>query len=214
MRGERRGPTLRPWGPANLEGEEPVPKAKPYRLEGKSRMRRELHVRFCEGGGVRFPSATRPVVGFQYRDDAETFQRALATRLAQFGLELNAAKTRLLEFGRFAAERAARRGRKPETFDFLGFTHICGRTRRGAFQVRRKTSRKRLGRVLTAIGRWFARCIAMCPSGTSGRCSVGSSGAIISTTASPATATPCKLSTSGWCGPGGNGSTGGASGRG
>ena len=94
------------------------------------------------------------VVGFQYRDDAETFQRALATRLAQFGLALNAAKTRLLEFGRFAAERAARRGRKPETFDFLGFTHICGRTHRGAFQVRRKTSRKRLRRFLTATGRW------------------------------------------------------------
>ena len=94
------------------------------------------------------------VVGFQYRDDAETFQRALADRLAQFGLALNAAKTRLLEFGRFAAERAARRGRKPETFDCLGFTHICGRTRRGAFQVRRKTSRKRLRRFLTATGRW------------------------------------------------------------
>ena len=94
------------------------------------------------------------LVGFQYRDDAEAFQRALAARLAQFGLTLNAAKTRLLEFGRFAAERAVRRGRKPETFDFLGFTHICGRSPRGAFQVRRKTSRKRLRRFLTATGRW------------------------------------------------------------
>jgi hypothetical protein len=122
-------------------------------------MRRELHVRFCEGGGVRLPSATRLVVGFQYRDEAEAFQRALATRLAQFGLALNAAKTRLLEFGRFAAERAARRGGKPETFDFLGFTHICGCTRRGAFQVRRKTSRKRLRRFLTGVrhecGSWI-----------------------------------------------------------
>ena len=94
------------------------------------------------------------IVGFQYRDDAEAFQQALAARLSQFGLELNTAKTRLLEFGRFAAERAARRGRKPETFDSLGFTHICGRTRRGAFRVRRKTSRKRLRRFLTATGRW------------------------------------------------------------
>jgi group II intron reverse transcriptase/maturase len=94
------------------------------------------------------------LVGFQHRDDAEAFQRALADRLAQFGLTLNAAKTRCLEFGRFAAERAARRGQRPETFDFLGFTHICGRSRRGAFQVRRKTSRKRLRRFLTATGQW------------------------------------------------------------
>jgi group II intron reverse transcriptase/maturase len=94
------------------------------------------------------------LIGFQYRDDAEAFRRALADRLAQFGLALNAAKTRLLEFGRFAAERAARRGQKPETFDFLGFTHICGRTRRGVFQVRRKTSRKRLRRFVRAAVRW------------------------------------------------------------
>ena len=94
------------------------------------------------------------VVGFQYRDDAEAFQRALAARLAQFGLALNTAKTRLLEFGRFAAAHAARRGRKPETFDFLGFTHICGRSPWGAFQVRRKTSRRRLRRFVTTQGRW------------------------------------------------------------
>jgi group II intron reverse transcriptase/maturase len=94
------------------------------------------------------------VVGFQYRGDAEAFQRALAARLAQVGLRLNAAKTRLLEFGRFAAERAARRGPKPETFDCLGFTPICGRSPRGAFQVRRQTSRKRLRRFVTAQGRW------------------------------------------------------------
>jgi len=59
MRGERRGPTLRSRGPVNPEGEEPVPEARPFRLEGKSRMRRESHVRFCEGGGVKSPSATR-----------------------------------------------------------------------------------------------------------------------------------------------------------
>ena len=94
------------------------------------------------------------VVGLQYRDDAEAFQRALAVRLAQFGLTLNAAKTRLLEFGRFAAARARPRGRKPETFDFLGFTHICGRSHQGWFQVRRKTSRTRLRRFVGAQGRW------------------------------------------------------------
>ena len=117
-------------------------------------MRRESHVRFREGGGVRFPSAIRLVVGFQYREDAEAFQQARAARLHQFGLELNTATTRLLEVGRFAQERAARHGRKPETFDVLGFTHICGRTRRGAFAGRRKTSRTRLRRFLTATGRW------------------------------------------------------------
>ncbi len=118
-------------------------------LWAERRMRKALRgelvvVRYADDG----------VVGFQYRDDAEAFRQALAARLAQFGLELNTAKTRLLEFGRFAGERAARHGGKPEPFDFLGFTHICGRTRRGAFQVRRKTSRTRLRRFLTATGQW------------------------------------------------------------
>lgn len=118
-------------------------------LWAERRMRKTLR-----GALVLVRYADDVVVGFQYRDDAEAFQQALAARLHQFGLELNTAKTRLLEFGRFAQERAARHGRKPETFDFLGFTHICGRTRRGAFAVRRKTSRTRLRRVLTATGRW------------------------------------------------------------
>lgn len=118
-------------------------------LWAERRMRKALR-----GELVLVRYADDVVVGFQYRDDAEAFQQALAVRLHQFGLELNTTKTRLLEFGRFAQERAARRGRKPETFDFLGFTHICGRTRRGAFVVRRKTSRTRLRRFLTATGSW------------------------------------------------------------
>lgn len=118
-------------------------------LWAERRMRKALR-----GEMVLVRYADDVVMGFQYRDDAEAFQRALVARLAQFGLELNTTKTRLLEFGRFAVERAARHGRKPETFDFLGFTHICGRTRRGAFQVRRKTSRTRLRRFLTATGQW------------------------------------------------------------
>ncbi|MBI5597423.1 MAG: group II intron reverse transcriptase/maturase [Elusimicrobia bacterium] len=118
-------------------------------LWAERRLRKSLR-----GEMVLVRYADDAIVGFQHADDAETFRRALAGRLAQFGLELNAAKTRLLEFGRFAAERAARRGKKPETFDFLGFTHICGRTRRGWFQVRRKTSKKRLRRFVTATGKW------------------------------------------------------------
>src|ERR1039458_552246 len=67
------------------------------------------------------------VVGFQYRTDAERFSQAFRERLAKFGLELHADKTRLIEFGRFAARNRKQRGEgKPETFTFLGFTHFCG----------------------------------------------------------------------------------------
>lgn len=92
------------------------------------------------------------VVGFQYRDDAERFLAELRERFAQFGLELHPDKTRLLEFGRFAAQNRDGRGEgKPETFNFLGFTHICAKTRKGKFTVRRKTMRKRMQAKLKAI---------------------------------------------------------------
>ena len=108
-------------------------------------MRREFHVRFCEGGGVRLPPATRLIVGFQYEWEARRFWAELRERFAAHGLELHPEKTRLLEFGRFAAVDRERAGQgKPETFDFLGFTHICGKTRNGRFQVLRLTMRKRL----------------------------------------------------------------------
>jgi len=86
------------------------------------------------------------VMGFQYRSDAEAFLRALEGRMHKFGLELNTEKTRLIEFGRFAAESREKRGEgKPETFEYLGFTHICARRRKdGGFTVQRKTSAKRL----------------------------------------------------------------------
>jgi len=85
------------------------------------------------------------VLGFQYRHEAEQFAADLRERMARFGLALHADKTRLIEFGRFAAENRKRRGEgKPETFNFLGFTHICGKTRQGKFTVMRKTIRKRL----------------------------------------------------------------------
>jgi RNA-directed DNA polymerase len=85
------------------------------------------------------------VVGFQYRSDALRFWADLRRRLAEFSLELNAAKTRLIEFGRFAAERRRAHGRgKPETFQFLGFTHICGQTRTRRFKLKRITDSKRM----------------------------------------------------------------------
>jgi len=92
---------------------------------------------------VRYADDT--IVGFQHQKEAELFLQHLRERLRKFALELHPEKTRLIEFGRFAAERRLRRGEgKPETFDFLGFTHICGFKRNGTgFQLRRKTKRKR-----------------------------------------------------------------------
>jgi group II intron reverse transcriptase/maturase len=92
------------------------------------------------------------VVGFEHRHEAERFLTELGERFARFGLELHVGKTRLIEFGRFAGCNRQRRGDgKPETFDFLGFTHICGRTRRGKFTVLRRTMRKRLQAKLKAV---------------------------------------------------------------
>ena len=92
------------------------------------------------------------VVGFEHEADARRFWDAMRTRFERFALELHGEKTRLLEFGRHAAARRLRRGiGKPETFAFLGFTFICGKTRRGAFQLRRKTQGKRMKAKLREI---------------------------------------------------------------
>jgi len=92
------------------------------------------------------------IVGFQYRGDAEGFLVALRERLGQFGLTLHPDKTRLLEFGRYAAENRQKRGQgKPETFQFLGFVHSCGRTRAGAFTVHRHTVGQRQRDKLKAV---------------------------------------------------------------
>jgi len=85
------------------------------------------------------------VVGFQHRDDAEQFLADLRERFARFGLGLHPDKTRLIEFGRFAAAGRRKRGEgKPETFAFLGFTHMCVRTRNGRFRLGRLTDKKRM----------------------------------------------------------------------
>ena len=98
------------------------------------------------------------VVGFEHRSDAEQFRKELSERLAQFGLELHADKTRLIEFGRWAArDRKARGEGKPETFNFLGFTHICGKTRKGKFTVQRRTMRKRMQAKLKAVRQQLRR---------------------------------------------------------
>jgi RNA-directed DNA polymerase len=85
------------------------------------------------------------IVGFEHERDAQGFLTDLRERLAKFGLELHPDKTRLIEFGRYAAQRRSARGLgKPETFDFLGFTHLCGNARTGRFGLRRSTISKRL----------------------------------------------------------------------
>jgi RNA-directed DNA polymerase len=85
------------------------------------------------------------VVGFEHEADAHRFLDAMRTRLEEFALSLHPEKTRLIEFGRHVADRRAQRGLgKPETFNFLGFTFICGKSRRGAFLVKRKTRRDRM----------------------------------------------------------------------
>jgi RNA-directed DNA polymerase len=94
------------------------------------------------------------VLGFQHRKEAERFPEQLRKRLADYGLELHSDKTRLIQFGRFAAEDRKREGReKPETFGFLGFTHICGTIHKsGKFTVHRKTVGKRMTAKLRSVG--------------------------------------------------------------
>ena len=116
------------------------------------------------------------VAGFEHREDAERFLADLRERFAKFGLELHPEKTRLIEFGRFAARNRKRRGdSKPETFEFLGFTHICGKNRHGRFKLKRVTSKKKMRAKLLEVkaemrrrmhhpipeqGRWLARVLA------------------------------------------------------
>jgi group II intron reverse transcriptase/maturase len=117
-----------------------------FEEEVKPRLRGEAHeIRYADDG----------ILCFQYREDAERVLKALHQRFAQYGLTLHPEKTRLVEFGRYAAQHRARRGmRKPETFDFLGFTHICARSRRGFFTVHVRTMRRRFQRSLKAVSRW------------------------------------------------------------
>jgi len=102
--------------------------------------------RHCRGHMRIVRYADDFVVGFEHRTEALRFLNELGERLAEYGLELHPDKTRVIEFGRFARDNRARRGLgKPETFDFLGFTHICGRSpKNGRFRVERRTMAKRL----------------------------------------------------------------------
>jgi RNA-directed DNA polymerase len=131
--------------------------------------------RFARGDVIIVRFADDFIVGFEYRDDAERFLAGLRERFAKFSLELHPGKTRLIEFGRHAARHRAARGEgKPETFAFLGFTHICATSKSGRFWVRRKTDSKRMRAKLQVVkdqlrrrrylpipeqGRWLASVV-------------------------------------------------------
>ena len=111
----------------------------------KPRLRGEAHeIRFADDA----------VLCFQYKEDAERVMEVLPKRFAKYGLTIHPEKTRLVEFGRHAEANAKRQGKKPCTLDFLGFTHICARSRKGKFTVHVRTMKKRFRRSLTAIAEW------------------------------------------------------------
>src|SRR5260370_714975 len=113
--------------------------------------------RQCRGEAYLVRFVDDFVVSFQHLADAETFQGQLRERFAKFNLELAEEKTRLLLFGRFAAERCARNGRRPETFEFLGFKHVCGADHGGRFAVIRLPSVKRCPKFLARAHEWLVQ---------------------------------------------------------
>jgi group II intron reverse transcriptase/maturase len=117
--------------------------------------------RQSRGEAYYFRFADDFVACFQYKGDAESFRKRLEDRLEGFGLKVAQEKSRCIEFGRFARQNANKRGEKPKEFTFLGFTHYCGKTKEGYFKVKRRTSRKKLGRSLRELTDWAkkARCV-------------------------------------------------------
>lgn len=114
--------------------------------------------RSCTGFAQMIRYADDFVVCFQHKTDAERFRRELGMRLGRFGLEVEPSKTRVMEFGKFAVQNAKARGEKPATFDFLGFTHYCGRSQNGKwFRMKRKTSRKRFTAKVKAFKEWLKK---------------------------------------------------------
>jgi RNA-directed DNA polymerase len=99
----------------------------------------------------------------QYQEDAQAMLQALCERFAQFDLALHPEKTRVISFGRYERQNARRQQRRPNTFDFLGFTHYCDRSRRGKFIVGRKTSRKKFRRKCRELNAWLKAVRSVCP---------------------------------------------------
>jgi group II intron reverse transcriptase/maturase len=110
----------------------------------------------CKGDAYMVRYADDSVFCFQYEDEARRFYQELKERLAKFNLEIQEDKTKIIKFGRFAGEECKKAGiKKPETFDFLGFTHYCGKGRNGIFRVKRKTSRKKYNASLKKVKAWL-----------------------------------------------------------
>ncbi|MFC7063049.1 group II intron reverse transcriptase/maturase [Halobacillus seohaensis] len=110
----------------------------------------------CKGQAYIVRYADDWVCCFQYQQDAENFYESLIKRLRKFNLEIAEDKTNILPFGRFAEERSRREGQtKPPTFDFLGFTHYCGKSQKGTFRVKRKSSRKKVRAKLKSQKAWL-----------------------------------------------------------
>lgn len=116
----------------------------------------EKIVKKCSNGEahiVRY--ADDSVAGFQYRKEAEKYYEALEERMKNFSLELSKEKSRILEFGKRARENAIREGKKPETFDFLGFTHYWGKSRNNRTKLKRKTASKKFRSKVNDFGKWM-----------------------------------------------------------
>jgi group II intron reverse transcriptase/maturase len=118
----------------------------------KHRVRRD-----GKGEAYLFRYADDFLACFQNQADAERFFEELKTRLEKFDLDLATEKTRRLAFGRYARDNARKKGEKPSEFDFLGFTFYCGKTRNGYFNVKRRTSRKRLQQSVARFVDWIKR---------------------------------------------------------
>jgi RNA-directed DNA polymerase len=116
-----------------------------FENEVKPRLRGAAHeIRFADDA----------VLCFQYKEDADKVMEVLPKRFAKYGLTIHPEKTRLLEFGRYAEENAKRQEKKAATFDFLGFTYVCARSRKGKFTVHVRTMKKRFRQGLKAIAEW------------------------------------------------------------
>ncbi|THF72415.1 group II intron reverse transcriptase/maturase [Cohnella fermenti] len=110
----------------------------------------------CNGQAEIIRFADDFICCFQYREDAERFYAALGQRLEKFKLSLAEEKTKIIEFGRYAEERSRREGKgKPKTFDFLGFTHYCSKSQKGAYRVKRETSGKKFRQKVKKMKQWI-----------------------------------------------------------
>ena len=122
----------------------------------------KIYRKSCKGKAKLIRYADDFVVCFQNREDATRFQAELAERLGKFGLEVEPSKTNVLEFGRDAERNARAKGEKPGTFDFLGFTHYCSRTKDGKrFRMKRVTSRKKFRAKLANLKEWLKKMRVM-----------------------------------------------------